>query len=129
MLLTAWFAVSNHCALALLEHDSAATAYAKVHRCCADQPSGKGEQPAPVRNPGLCCKSLRLLPLEAAAKLVKAPDLIALFAIEWLAFVDRSGTEPNAPEARSRASPPRATSFAERVLQQSLPGNAPPIAA
>ena len=124
MLLAAWFAVSNHCALALLQAESAA-----VHQCCAaNQASGESERPSPDRTPGICCKSIRLLPLEAAANLVKSPDLVALFAIEWIAFVDHRGTGPGAVEAISRAGPLRAWSFAETVLQRSLPGNAPPSA-
>lgn len=128
VLLAAWFAVSNHCALALLEHGSTAAVLAQVHQCCADRSAGEGEPPAPVRAPGVCCKSLRVLPLEAAAKLANPPGLIALFAIEWIGFVGSGGTEPEAVEVRSGTGPPRGPSFAETVLQRSLPSHAPPIA-
>jgi hypothetical protein len=120
LLLLAWLAVSNHCALAVLA--GSATQAAEVqHACC---PGAGGERP-PAEAGKVCCKSLRALPPDTAAPLSVTPALLAAFLP--LEILEAPLERALAPAGG--ASPPGAQSFAELVLQQSLLGHAPPIAA
>lgn len=126
VLLAAWFAVSNHCALLAMQADgSAQHSGGAQHQCCPSQTPGDHGQPASPR--GVCCKSLRTAPLESVAKLVNVAKEHELFDLVWESL--REMVRPNGSEtARVEATgPPRAVSFAEAVLQRSLRSHAPPF--
>lgn len=78
---------------------------------------------------GACCKSLRVLPADAGAKLVKAPESLPI--VEWVrvALAETGAAERPAAKAVNATGPPGAWSFAEVVLQRSLPSHAPPFVA
>ena len=78
---------------------------------------------------GACCKSLRLLPADAGAKLVKAPDSLPMGAWVWVALAETMAAERPAVKAVNATGPPGAWSFAEVVLQRSLLSHAPPFVA
>lgn len=122
-MLMAWFVVSNRCALAVAL--SPAGGAAELHKCCAVKSAG-GEEQSPEKRSGECCQALGLLPLETAAKLVKAPDTIPLFDLAWsylVALVVDDGNE----KIEQASGPPEARSFAEVVLQRSMRSHAPPF--
>ncbi|MDQ3621423.1 MAG: hypothetical protein M3463_02910, partial [Verrucomicrobiota bacterium] len=127
VLLAAWFALSNHCALAVIGHRADAGKAAGVHKCCPNKADAGGEQ-TPERPMGTCCKSLRVLPADAVAKLVKASDSPPMLAAAWVALAEIPAVERPAAQVRHTTGPPWAWSFAETVLQRSLLSHAPPFA-
>ena len=128
VLLAAWFALANHCALAVMSHGAEADEMAAVHKCCPRH-AAAGEEQTPEQPMGACCKSLRVLPVEAGAKLVKAPDSPPMVAWVWVALVEMLAAERPVANARNATGPPGAWSFAEVVLQRSLLSHAPPFVA
>ena len=126
--LFAWFAVSNHCGLAMIHalHGMERTA----HTCC---PSHSGSVPtdSPDAPSKVCCKQLRLLPIEEGAKLINVHEETCCFEADWsLAFAVHAAEEARATsQVGTAGGPPRARSFAEVVLQRSLLSHAPPAGA
>ncbi len=122
VMLLSWLVLSNHCALGDVSKDPRA---AQMHSACCgnQQPAGEPHDSAPQE----CCKSLNVLPAVTAKIAVTTPpilvDLAALFAA--------AAVEVEAPRLLEwmDSGPPRASSFAEIVLQQSLLSHAPPRAA
>src|SRR5688500_8514563 len=112
VLIAAWFAMSNHCALAML---GGMAATAPATQCCSSETTG-GQEPN-ERPADSCCKQLRVLPQEAVVKLVKAPDAPLLPPPAWAEIA-----ETRAPESSTRAvaAPAESRTFAEVVLQRSL---------
>ncbi len=127
VLLAAWFALSNHCALAVMGHGADADETAEVHKCCPPKAEAGGEQ-TPEQPMGACCKSLRVLPA-ASAKLVEAPDSLPMVAWAWAVLAETLAVERPAAEVAHTTGPPGARSFAEVVLQRSLLSHAPPFVA
>jgi hypothetical protein len=127
VLLAAWLTLSNHCALATLGHGAAGARSAELHKCCAGKaPAEKEKAPSPT--PGMCCKSLRVLPTDAPTKLVAAHTEVLLFEFMWTAPTAAT-SDPVVAERACAAGPPEAVGFVERVLQRSLLSHAPPPAA
>jgi hypothetical protein len=117
LLLAAWFALTNHCALAALSPEPAAED-CPMH----SQPVPKKQESAPV-----CCKIVRAVSGPVAAEQVAPPasspspdemDFTALLPARVPQFrVNLLGLDTG---------PPGAGNFAESVLQQSLLAHAPP---
>lgn len=117
-MLTAWFALLNHCAIARATHPTAAP-------CChaaSDAPVDR----APCEEMPLCCKTVKAslpdqadLRFDAAASEPPAPCAGAPLP---------PATAPEAAIIHFDHGPPRALSFAETVLHRSLPSLAPPHA-
>jgi len=127
VLLAAWLTLSNHCALAVLGHNAGTAQSAELHKCCAGK-APNSEKKAPDSPSGMCCKSLRVLPTDAPAKLVQAQNDVLLFEFIWASLSHAPAASVRGETARAMR-PPRAVTFAERVLQQSLLSHAPPLAA
>jgi hypothetical protein len=123
--IVAWFAVSNHCGLAMI--DGLHGLERSAHACCDSQPSG-----APAETPAgavkICCKQLRVPWLEAGATLVTVHPETLRFEIAWTRVVDLCALAGarNASHMADAAGPPGSHRFAEIVLQHSLLSHAPP---
>ncbi len=124
--MVSWLALSNHCALGLATGDPHPGIGAPQHDCCA---SDVANQPKPAKkstNP--CCKTLQAVSISLAAKAFLGPKdqlLTKPIALPALLAFDRA--EPNKLTARFLdIGPPDKTTFAETVLQRSLPAHAPP---
>lgn len=125
MLLVAWFAVSNHCALARVSGVSMQTD-ASVQRNCCSSEGGDSEQPADGSE-GMCCKSIRALPTEGAAKVVEANEAPLVTGWIWAGLTtspEGVSSLESTVAGKMRAEVP---SFAEVVLQRSLLSHAPPL--
>ena len=114
--LTAWFIISNHCALGALSA-------AEPMQCHHDQssPANKsGDEEMP------CCKVLRAT-IIAPAK-VPAADFTGLAPLTaWISKVVSFDDRQIQPVSyRIDTGPPFAISFAELILQRSLLSHAPP---
>jgi hypothetical protein len=120
-----WLAVSNHCALGLATLETHHPDEVSAHDCCASKVPA---QPKPTKDPATpCCKTLLALSVGPAksfntsaatpvgAPLACVPTTVAPQRISTVAhwFLDTG--------------PPRARTFAESVLQQSLLAHAPPF--
>jgi hypothetical protein len=117
--LVAWFAASNHCALAAGPVDSGMPADCPMHAKHQPQKqNGCDDLP--------CCKNLQATP-SAAAKLVINP----IWAGALLTFsalpLDEVRTASLTRCAFSDTGPPGECSFAELVLQRSILAHAPPF--
>jgi hypothetical protein len=125
VVMLAWFAVSNHCGMAMLAlfHGLEGTA----HACC-QSPEGGGSSEAPGGTTKVCCKQLRLPAIETGAKLVRVHDETFCFECDWTLPATPGGinTSRLARDKTATTGPPGLYSFAEVVLQQSLLSHAPP---
>jgi hypothetical protein len=120
VVLTAWFAVSNHCALLAMQHA------AQAEKQCCHAPS-TGSPAEPGSGERVCCKSLRVLPLEAGTKLVEVQAAHELFDAAWAVWREATW-RVNAPILELQpAEPPWLLSYAEAVLQRSVLSHAPPF--
>lgn len=128
VLIAAWFALSNHCALAVMAHGADAVETAEIHKCCPRTTEAGGEQ-MPEQPTGACCKSLRLLPADAGARFVKAPDSSLTMPLVWVELAQFLAVETLAVKVLHSTEPPLTRSFAEVVLQRSLLSHAPPFVA
>lgn len=121
LLMTGWMIASNHCAFGLMQPplQSAAT-----HASCCGRTSLPVKTPPASGGERECCKALHGLPADTAK--VAAKYDTALFVL--LTFA-RPAVPPvvmaQAVAARDNG-PPRALSFAERILQRSVLSHAPP---
>jgi len=119
----AWFAISNHCALAAF--NSTADALAVHARCHGNAPTPAKEQ-HDEQLP--CCKVLRA----TVAQNIQADDNIDKLwqPIDYAKNVDASSISRIASAVVSTeldTGPPFADSFAESVLQRSILAHAPPL--
>jgi hypothetical protein len=122
VMLAAWFALSNHCALLALQHVAQAE-----HQCCHTSLPGSSEPPG--SHEGVCCKTLRAVPLESAVKPANPQTADELFATAWVPS-SHAGVEAYfAGVVVEATGPPRSLSFAEVVLQRSVLSHAPPLLA
>ena len=127
IMLFAWFTATNHCALGLMQKSPLARA--EHSKCCSGKPTpAKNDQP-----PGgarECCKSIHAVPLPDAKGLAKFDaSLLVIHAFALLTVLGGEAVALDALATLHDHGPPRAESFAELVLQRSLPGNAPPFTA
>jgi hypothetical protein len=119
--IVAWFTLSNHCALgSAVSGDDSQT---EADDC--PMHSSPAKQKPPVKTP--CCKELRAVVVKSAAKVVT-------FSVRPAGSMDYAVTErfiplvvPVSPLLRLDTGPPRAFSFAEVVLQESVLSHAPPL--
>jgi hypothetical protein len=118
-----WFAIANHCALAV----AVARMQKQPHDCCEKDKAGdKTPAKESQQGRGECCKTLHVTLVPVAKKLVDSscrpvlqPDLVAALVFPDPAQSMRSATELD-------TGPPCASSFAEMVLQRSILAHAPP---
>jgi hypothetical protein len=118
----AWLVATNHCALGLMQRASELTVdHAYCHGC-------KPKQEDQPTNTLECCKAMQATPAKADNSVkVRAAGI----DLEFFALVRLLGPVQAGPLRQIFIfdhGPPRALSFAESVLQRSLPGNAPPLA-
>ena len=119
--LLAWFVVSKHCALAVIEDmvkPNAETAQPCSH--CASEGKGKS---APV-DMNACCKGMKVT-LESAKPFQVGNHLLAVVVFVAVIILEPSPVESSTVSA-SDTGPPGVHSFAEIVLQRSLLAHAPP---
>lgn len=113
LMLAAWFTLTNHCALLVWAKS------VRTHDCCQSTP----DLPQPDQH--ICCKTLQALPLETDGKLTPAID--SNLPAELIEFEVLSAfSKMPVPAWPSNNGPPGYLSFAELVLQHSLPALAPP---
>ncbi len=124
--LTAWFSISNHCAVGALVATKTQSAMAPMH-CHGNQPSPSkksGEEEMP------CCKMLRAT-ITGAAKIVPVASKDFLPIQSWIVaeaiFRDKAQLYRTPEELDT--GPPFVGSFAESVLQRSILSHAPPLLA
>ena len=118
----AWFAISNHCALAALEGPGKMSAAHSCHSMSAEHAPAKDKNDNSVE----CCKVLR-------ATLALSKNLVAhdssIFALHsyliGLISLPQQARH-NCILALGDTGPPFARSFSETVLQRSLFSHAPP---
>jgi hypothetical protein len=113
----AWLVASNHCAFATIAAHSARAA----HACCHDEDAPHPAAPQAMQ----CCDTLKAsLPAQAvvpaAALHELLPAWVEMEALPRLVAVEGFRAMP------ATGPPPRAESFAEIVLNRSLPALAPP---
>ena len=118
----AWFFISNHCVLAELQR--ASETKASCHQpCCGNQPPAKNKTESATE----CCKTLRVT-LTGAAKDFAGYDsslfVLQLYFIGPIIFTNASGP---IPILELDTGPPFVHTFAESVLQRSIPAHAPPL--
>ena len=120
-----WLAVSNHCALGLATIEAHQSETASAHDCCT---SAVPAQPKPAKDPATpCCKTLPALSVNPAQPFDTYGTACAGAP---LVFVTTTVARPRISTVAHRfldTGPPRAHTFAESVLQQSLLAHAPPF--
>jgi hypothetical protein len=117
--LTAWFSLSNHCALASAavgENPEAETSNCPMHSTPAKK--------KPVSKTP-CCKEVRAV----VAKCVVANTVLLRLArsVDYAAEILLSPSRDVGDLESLDTGPPGSFSFAELVLQQSMPAHAPPV--
>jgi hypothetical protein len=129
VVLVAWFAVSNHCGLAMTRVLHGVTRAG--HECCPSQNNNADHHNVPNDPSKVCCKQLRLLPIAVGAKLVDAHKETFCFETDWSVAVAWQAAEEacRANYVGTAIGPPYLRSFAEAVLQRSLLSHAPPVTA
>ena len=121
---SAWFLISNHCALAELQR--AAKTKASCHLpCCDDQAPVKNK----TDNATECCKTLHAT-LSGATKDFAGYDT-SLFApqLYFIGSVISANDSRPIPVLELDTGPPFVRTFAESVLQRSILAHAPPVIA
>ena len=121
LLMTAWLVASNHCAFGLMQRTpQTAVTHTACHSCKSEpskpQPASGGDRE--------CCKALQGLPADTAKIEAKYDTtLFALLDFVMTAVPSAVAAQPVVPRDTG---PPRALSFAERILQRSVLSHAPP---
>jgi hypothetical protein len=119
--LTAWFFVSNHCAVGVIS--SSAEASAEAGGCPMHVAAPAKEKPA-AKIP--CCKEIRAL-------VAKSVTTVLTLAARFPAGQEYArSTFPPPPRHTIElfsldTGPPGSLSFAELILQESMPAHAPPV--
>ena len=119
---TAWFFISNHCALAELQR--ASKTKASCHQpCCGDQAPARNN----TDNATECCKTLHAT-LSGATKNFAGFDA-SLFAPQlcFIGSVISTNDSRPIPVLELDTGPPFVSTFAESVLQRSILAHAPPV--
>jgi hypothetical protein len=118
--LTAWFLLSNHCALGLIAASSEAT----------PEPEGCPMHSAPAKKKPVsktpCCKDVRAV---VAKWVTKAMPLVSQFTgpSDYAAEIFRLPPRIAMEIGGLDTGPPGCVSFAELVLQESMRAHAPPV--
>jgi hypothetical protein len=119
ILLMGWFVLTNHCALGMMRTSPEVKAQ---HSCCHRGSPPPSEQAPEV--PQQCCKDIKAA-LSAADWKVPVPAEDTVFPVVLLAVDEPLHAEELA--SQEHGPPATAWSFAEVVLQRSLPSHAPPF--
>lgn len=119
--LVSWLAASNHCSLGGMAILQAAAPGA--HTCCGKE---KSAPEAPLRTVECCEKLTAPLPMAAAAPHWQPLVLYPAWVEAPARICPSLASEPEA-FSFSSTGPPGARTFAELVLQDSLPVHAPPV--
>jgi hypothetical protein len=123
--LSAWLGVSNHCALGAAAPDKASAAL----DCCPFHSHPAKPQPSKQSDAQPCCKILRAIPpagVESCTPaVVHLADVHPGFAGDFAFSPSKISAGPNTFDT----GPPGVFSFAELILQRSMPALAPPILA
>jgi hypothetical protein len=121
LMLLSWLVLTNHCALvAMLPSAVAKSVHAHCH--VAMHQNGKNSPDQGMRE---CCQTVKAsLTSKVVIKFDASSFALQTYAI--LAVLAPRADEP-AVERLQDHGPPRASSFAEIVLQQSLLSHAPPV--
>lgn len=120
----AWLSISNHCVIGGLIETKSQSPMRRMH--C------HGNQPAPSKESNQeqmpCCKVLRAT-IGNTSKLVQVADKdfvpIRSWHVDEVIFADEAALHLVSQELDT--GPPFVDSFAESVLQRSLPAHAPPV--
>jgi len=119
--ISAWFGVSNHCALAAIQPPGrVAVAHAHCHGPSAPAPAKQqnGEDMP-------CCKTLKAV---TPAKISANPNVLDFTPKDYFSIVLLADVSLGRAETLELdTGPPRALSFSESVLQRSLLAHAPPL--
>ena len=121
----AWFAGTNHCALALIEHPQKAAV--PISHC--PEHSAKTDRNAPGSSGMLaCCQGLLSPNLDVQkSKISFSPVLVGIQLFEVGFLILPEAHKSILPSAEYDTGPPSAGSFIETVLRRSLCENAPPL--
>lgn len=117
--IAAWLLLSNHCALA----STAAVAEPATEASACPMHAAPAKKKPAAKTP--CCKDIRAL----VVKSISAPS-VALHLIHpdvYAAQVCSAPLQTTGSLERVDTGPPEFPSFAESVLQESLPAHAPPL--
>jgi hypothetical protein len=122
LLMIAWFIITNHCALGLMQRTTAAR---NEHAHCHGGKTKQDGAPGETRE---CCKTMRVVPLttNAEVKFDASKFEVQIFALVQVFAAPQK--EPLRTMFVFDHGPPRCISFAESVLQRSLLSHAPPFA-
>jgi hypothetical protein len=126
VMISAWFAISNHCALVAVATAAATATSTSAGECPFHSKASMPAKPKPVSN-STCCKNLQAIASKCANAF--ATKLFALcqidFGVQSLAPSPKVTTSP----LQLDTGPPGAQSFAELILQRSILAHAPPLLA
>jgi len=118
---TAWFVISNHCALAAMENANSAPAHAHCHGSTAPKKAPAKDEHVP------CCKVLSALVVKGVS--VDGSGLTFSLQQYLVGFVDFPEQLHWPQSLELDTGPPFSSSFAECVLQRSILAHAPPLIA
>jgi hypothetical protein len=121
--LIAWFGVSNHCALGAIALQKATNAV----DCCPFHSHPVKPQNQSDAQP--CCKILRAIVAKSAKDPARLVIDLADVDIPFAKLVVFARPKISLSSVALETGPPGAFSFAELILQRSLPAHAPPILA
>jgi hypothetical protein len=125
VMISAWFALSNHCALVAVA-TAAATTTSPLSECPFHSKASMPAKPKPVSN-STCCKNLRAIASKCANAF--ATKLFALCQIDFDAHFLAPSPKVTTSPLQLDTGPPGARSFAELILQRSILAHAPPLLA
>ena len=119
-----WLTLWNHCALSMAMIDRLGSETVAAHGCCTGRPPA---HQAPAKESSLpCCKVLRVVAVTSAeAPAWNAVDFRTI-AIEPIAAAVALLRPASVASSFLDIGPPPCRTFAEAVLQRSLPAHAPP---
>jgi hypothetical protein len=119
----AWFAISNHCALAAMEVPARTSMPGCHHTAPANPSPAKHDAKGGVE----CCKILRAT-LLTLSKNPAAYDTTAFARLDYLVALISAGDQIQLTRMIEwDTGPPGVDSFAESVLQRSILAHAPPL--
>jgi hypothetical protein len=126
IMLFSWLAISNHCALGSLMKNVSSP---QAHASCCGRNTSQERGKAPGSDTRECCKTLHALPAPTPAKVVLPAAQPLTIPQVWALMDEVLHAPPVRRLVVMDSGPPLAWSFAEEVLQRSLPSLAPPVSA
>jgi len=121
----AWIVASNHCALGLMPVSKAEAGH-HGDGCCDDE-SKPTKGPGDSGDPQACCQSLKVTAFTPANPVSHDATFFVLQPFFATVFSHPCSLAPHLNPLEIDTGPPRVVSFAESVLQRSIPANAPPL--